>query len=202
MRRPERIPIVMRLLKNPLIFYHYFQCKGLEFFQFQKRYEDLFFLWTQYPDLRFGQLLISEGVVEDESYAWNREESNWLVDKGYIKPEDIYMWGTYGKNGKEKIQNWYNNKPVIGVPLSIEELIADPDLRDLEEIEIYAHRYSRWLKQYPDPQYKFLKDLETNHIENILITEKPAHKQILERLLKERYEQEDKEKERETKENS
>ncbi|KKN58018.1 hypothetical protein LCGC14_0556760 [marine sediment metagenome] len=32
-------------------------------------------LWNEHPDLRFGQLLINLGIVDDSLRVWNNEDS-------------------------------------------------------------------------------------------------------------------------------
>lgn len=58
--------------------------------------------WTKYPDLRLVQVLINLNIIYDCKYFI--EETDYLLDCKYIKPEDILFWGTYGKDGNSPIK--------------------------------------------------------------------------------------------------
>lgn len=98
MRRPERIPIIVGLFKKyPSL---------LETMLEQELPEDILSdelveKWTQEPDQRLGQLLINEGLINDDLGNWNIEEDNWLIKNAILEVEDIKFWGNnYGKDMK------------------------------------------------------------------------------------------------------
>ena len=56
--------------------------------------------WKKNPDLRFGQLLITTGIVSDDIKTWNAEMSDYPIPFEVLRT--IQSWGTYGKNNKYK----------------------------------------------------------------------------------------------------
>jgi len=56
--------------------------------------------WKQSPDLRFGQLLINKGLVEDSLGTWNAEISDYLIPHEIMRK--IQTWGTLGKDRKSE----------------------------------------------------------------------------------------------------
>ena len=51
--------------------------------------------WLESPDLRFGQLLINEGIVSDDIRTWSAELSAYPLPHEFMRV--IQTWGTYGK---------------------------------------------------------------------------------------------------------
>lgn len=56
--------------------------------------------WEAYPDLRFGQLLINEGIIADDVHTWNAEMMDYTIPQKAMR--EIQTWGTYGKEGGGK----------------------------------------------------------------------------------------------------
>lgn len=186
MRRKERIPKIMRLLKSKHIFYSFTETDSdyFTYYDFSKKYEELFLYWVENPDLRCGQMLINKGIIPNNKSVWEREDDQWFVKHGCIEPEDIYLWGTYGIDGKQIFQDWYSEKPVLGVPLTDVEKWTYPDLVGEPDHEIYAIRREWWKQRMPKPEYKFIADLEPDHIEKILEIEKVAYRPTFNKVLK------------------
>ena len=92
MRRPERIPIVLANIDWEKFLTIADEkpsddtLKGV-FENLPKIKEE----WTEYPDLRLGQLLINMKLSPDE--LWNLEEDHWMVETGQIDAKDIMFWG-------------------------------------------------------------------------------------------------------------
>lgn len=174
MRRKERIWKIMKFFKNNKKAFNEINNikKGNYHKVFLDNYEELFYKFLNYPDYRFSQLLINEGIVPDNG-NWNREESQWVVEKGYMKPEEILLWGVRGKSEEvdEIYKKWYESKPVFEAPISVVETWLYPSLQTMSDLDVYAWRYSKWLDSQPKPTYKFICDLETEHISAILSTQ-------------------------------
>ncbi len=65
--------------------------------------------WKEYPDLRFGQLLINERIVPDIMKMWAVEECDWIA-RTYPKwASKVLFWGSFGKNKDRP----YIQKPII-----------------------------------------------------------------------------------------
>lgn len=61
--------------------------------------------WLKHPDMRFGQLLINLGLVEDGIRTWNLELTDYGLTHEYIR--GIQTWGTNGKGGREDYKELY-----------------------------------------------------------------------------------------------
>lgn len=148
---------------------------------FEDRYEELFVLWCNHPQLRFGQLLINESVVPDGQH-WHVEEYKWVVEKKWMKPEVIYLWGSLPLDYNDAIDEWLSQKPKFNAPIEKYENFL---YKDMKPIDIYAEKYRKWREKRPDYTYNFLEDLEKSHIENILKNCQPSneYKEAFERLL-------------------
>lgn len=109
MPRPkERIPIVLKHID----WLHYLDYIGSDELienvtknkTFLKKY------WLNNPDLRLTQVLINLDLIENiNGFKYYIEEVDYLIENGFVKPEDIYLWGTYGKDG---------NQPLKYIPIS------------------------------------------------------------------------------------
>lgn len=190
MRRPERVPKLMKFFKNNKKVFNEINNikKGNYHKVFLDNYEELFYKWMLEPDQRFTQLLINEGVVPDNG-NWSREESFWLIQNKYLKPEELTLWGTKGLDAGEKYKKWMEDKPIHGTPLSNIETWLYPKAQLMDENEIYAWRWSSWRKQEPITEYRFIEDLTTIHIENILATQPQIsdyYRKIFESVLTQR----------------
>lgn len=187
MRKPERIPKIMKFFKNNKKAFNEINNikKGNYHKMFLDRYEELFYKWINYPDLRFTQLLINEGIVPDNG-NWSKEESYWLIDKEYFKKKELYLWGSFGKNGEELMKQWEDKKPIFQSPITLVESYLYPKLNIMSSEDIYGWRYYNWMTDKPTHTYIFLEDLETEHIRNILLIDKVAYRDVLEEILKER----------------
>lgn len=123
MKPKERIPIFLNLLNWEKLSKRWDLPKNLEsFLKGHLKQDNLLEYWQDNPDQRFGQMLINQGILQDNLRIWIDEEIDILKDQG-INPRDFLLWGsTY-----------------------------DKDKNLLDEVK-----------------YRLIKDLETNHIENIL----------------------------------
>jgi hypothetical protein len=103
MRNKKRIPICLELFLNKEILLKFLNGpREYELHQIYGNYNIINSFWLKNPDLRFGQLLINLGLAEDGHY-WFTEETDWLVNNGYCKLEDINFWGVnFFKNGKQR----------------------------------------------------------------------------------------------------
>ena len=192
MRNKKRIPVVMRIFKYNSIAFYNFLAIGDDLIAIKYRsrfidaFEDIFYEWMEEPDQRFGQLLINMGVIPDLLGVWDIEESDWLVKNKYVQPEDIYTWGTFGIEGEDKMLKWASEKPKFNAPLDSIELMVYPEAKKWKNYELYAWRWRNWADRKPKPEYRFIKNLDTGHIENILAIKNIGHKDVFEKVLKQR----------------
>jgi hypothetical protein len=107
MRNPKRIPICLNLLLNDDIlkkFLNTFSNKLLD--NVMENCDEIKKTWLKHPDARFGQLLCYLRLIPNmdiENHIWNIEESDWLINNGYCKIEDVKFWGVlYYKNGNKR----------------------------------------------------------------------------------------------------
>ena len=98
------------------------------------------------------------------------------------------LWGVRGLDAKEKYQEWMNTKPKLNDPLDfVEKTIYHYD--KLKNYEVYARRYYTFLQREPKVGYKFLNELDSNHISAILETQtqiSPTLRQTFQKILDER----------------
>jgi len=142
MRRPERIPIILELLKDninkKLILEYFFKPQEEEQMKLHESYNDIDFHvqrwaenfdvfstdWQLTPDLRLTQALVNSGILPNYPGFWYfKEDQSLMIDCNLLEPRDIYFWG----------QNY------------------DKDLNRLSE--------TKWV---------LIKDMSTKHIESIL----------------------------------
>ncbi len=180
MRSKKRIPIVMKFFKNNKEAFKEFA--GDYHRNFLDNYEEIFYEWVEYQDYRFGQLLINLQIIPD-GRAWNIEESDWLIEKEYIQPEEIITWGTYGLDGEERMKKWVEAKPKFKEPLDLIDKWLYPGIEKQKNYEVYARRYNTWMNTKPQPEYRFIKDLDADHISNILAIPKIAYRKVFEKVL-------------------
>ena len=101
MRQPKRIPICLKLFRRKHIFLRFYDDEP-SYRLFFKNYRQIKKYWERYPMLRFGQLLINDGYIDDGP-QWNIEEDDWLVSNGFVKIEDIKHWGSNYSNEGERL---------------------------------------------------------------------------------------------------
>lgn len=84
----------------------------------------------------------------------------------------MLTWGTYGK---DVYQQWFKEKPELGLE---------------DTIEGYALKYNLWLANKPVKTTKRLIDLSTEHLLNILIggyvQDSPIYTMVIEYIIKSR----------------
>jgi len=112
MRRPERIKIILELLKDDsnkkIILDYYFKPEqGAQLklhepsndndFHVRKwieNFEEFLTIWYFYPDLRLSQVLINSGILPNYPGSWLYiEDEKVMVDCNLLEPRDIYFWG-------------------------------------------------------------------------------------------------------------
>lgn len=59
-------------------------------------------IWLNHPDLRFGQMLINEGIVSDDIRTWNLELCDYNIPHEVAR--GIHTWGTRGKDLMDKMK--------------------------------------------------------------------------------------------------
>lgn len=59
--------------------------------------------WEQEPDLRFGQMLINIGCLQDKLRIWNDEENDILEDQNVPKREYL-LWGSIYDKGHRPLK--------------------------------------------------------------------------------------------------
>ena len=170
-RVKERLPAVYKFfLNNKDKFNQFFGLVGDQAHQvFKDRFVDLLYKHIEYPDLRFSQHLYNSGVVPTDA-SYYKEEADWLIEQNLVKSEDLLTWGTYGANGDERLKTWEAEKPKLNAPLTIVEKVYG-GFTGLKNYEVYGKRYEIWNKNKPVATPVLLKDLSTDHIKNILLTQ-------------------------------
>ena len=112
MRRPERIPIILDILKNDsnkkLILEYFFKPKEGEQIKLHEPYNDIDFHikrwsdnfemfstgWKLMPELRLTQALVNSGILPNYPGFWYlKEDEPLMVDCKLLEPRDIYFWG-------------------------------------------------------------------------------------------------------------
>jgi len=86
MRRKERIPEFLKLLNWEEF------CKTYAIPTATFITEEMVEYWLENYDMRFGQMLINQGVVADGLSLWVKEEEEFLEEQG-IATQDFLMWG-------------------------------------------------------------------------------------------------------------
>ena len=144
MRRPERIPIILDVLRTNenakfMILNHWFGVKPGTQLSFDSPFnhiETMLTGWTEYftefyqdwethTDLRMSQILVRLGIVPNFPGFWFMEEDDdIMIETNLLKPRDIKFWG----------QNYNKN-----------------------------------MEKLPETNWILLKDLSRDHIENILL---------------------------------
>lgn len=117
MRRPERLQKIYEYLKDNdkhLAGILNLDVDGKNFKKVKKsfhgHYDLLLKLHLEWPDLRFGQHLVTQGITPDLDGVFGREELRYLIDNKCFEPEELLLWGTYGKEGNEPIKYKFFNE--------------------------------------------------------------------------------------------
>lgn len=120
MRRPERIQIILAVLKDDAnkkkVLEHFFKPEEGAQIKLHEPIHDVDFhvklwsenfgafedIWTHYPDLRLTQVLVNSGILPNYPGSWYYiEDNNVMVDCKFLEPRDIYFWGkNYDKDMK------------------------------------------------------------------------------------------------------
>lgn len=140
MRRPERIPIILELLKDntnkKLILENFFKPKEGEQIKLYEPYNDIDFHvqrwsenfesfstgWNLIPDLRLTQALVNSGILPNYPGFWYfKEDEQLMIDCNLLEPRDIYFWGQNYDKGLNRLAqtNW-----VLIKDMSIEHIEA------------------------------------------------------------------------------
>lgn len=186
MRRIERIPIVMKYFRqNTKILAKYCEIKQKDAkLLIENHYEDIFYQWIQYPDLRLSQLLVNIELIPDKNGIFFKEEIDFLIEGEYIKKESITFWGTRGLGNEFK--EWLDKKPKLDDELEAWNISY---YKGFSKEEIFADKYHYWMLQKPEPIYKTLDSLDSSHISAILETQtqiSPTLRQTFQKILDER----------------
>lgn len=163
MRPMERIPIVMDLIvDNTVILKKWLKESGCEASEHNMNLVRnnswrIYRQWTNYPDLRLGQLLFNMGLTPDGHY--HTEAVDWLVTNKFLRRQDVTFWGTYGLkedefqktqekslNSKKKLEESYGEVPMLDFISNLESF------RNI----------------IPKKAYKPLSSLDTDHLQAIV----------------------------------
>lgn len=177
MRNKERIPIFLKLIEVEEIAEDWnFPLHDIEPHHYLKWY-------IEYPDMRFGQFLINEGVAADNVKLWNMEESDFL-DKQGVDPALYTLWGHIGNSKEESdrlIKEWQESYGKFGLNDSDlgqcskfvrERIEAMDEGRNLSSISKDNQRkltaFYAWNQSAPKPIYSPVRSLSTEHIKAVL----------------------------------
>ena len=107
-RIKERIPIILNKI-NWFDFIQYLDCfdnpqeianKCIA----EKKIIEEF--WMDNPDLRLTQVLVVKDIVSNAFGTWYyKEEVDYMIKNKFVKPEELLFWGSYGKDGKSRIES-------------------------------------------------------------------------------------------------
>lgn len=193
MRPKQRLPAIYKFFKlNKAKFNEFLGLNNNQVVEHQRfiaHYEELFYQHIQYPDLRFGQHMYNNGIVLTDG-GYYKEEGAWLIGNNLVKPEEVVTWGTWGLQIQERMEAWKATAPKLNAPVTEFEK-AYFGYANLKNYEVYARRYEIWQAQKPKKEYKLLKDLDSDHIRAILLTEThlpEVYRKGLEEILKSREE--------------
>jgi hypothetical protein len=134
MRRPERIPIFLKLVDWLKLSERWNLEKSLAYMpRIARTY------WIQNSDQRVGQVLINLNLIPDSLQRWNDEEEWILRDQG-IDPREFTFWGNnYDKDMNQLSKTKWN----LIKDMSIEHIQAilngnwaRGSMKDLFEIEL------------------------------------------------------------------
>jgi hypothetical protein len=106
MRPKERIPVVLDNI-NWEDFIGYLGFDNFKDIAIECKYhiEKIKAYWEADPDLRLVQVLTILNIIPNVPGMWfYLEESEYLLEKKLVKPEEILFWGTYGKDGKQSFK--------------------------------------------------------------------------------------------------
>lgn len=129
MRRPERIPIFLKLIDGlvGLTFQDIFKFDIDNNHEYVESYynneTEVEKYWLENPDLRFSQVLVGCEIIPNVPGFWYYIEENEILEQLGIEPREYLLWGQ----------------------------VFDNDMNRL-----------------PEPIYRPIKDLETDHIKAIL----------------------------------
>ena len=112
MRIEDRIPIVLKLIKNnKYSFIKYLLSKtGLENYKelipeilerLEQNWDKAEELYRKNPDLRITQVLVNTNIFPNfQGFWYYKEDDDLMIESGLCEPRDIYFWGVnYDKNG-------------------------------------------------------------------------------------------------------
>jgi hypothetical protein len=117
MRLIERIPIFLKLvdldkLTEKWVLSDYEGQEITPLKELIKAYEQendttLQEVWENYPDMRFGQLLINLGIIYDNFRIWNLEDEEILNNQG-VEEREYTLWGSvFDKQGRKRLETLY-----------------------------------------------------------------------------------------------
>lgn len=97
MRCKERLPIVYNIFKdNKELFFKFIEIRSDQYyFLFKAEFDDLLEEHIKLNDLRFGQYLINEGIIPDNS-SWYKEEVDFLIKKVLLNTKKYIFGGQEG----------------------------------------------------------------------------------------------------------
>ena len=165
MRRPERIPIILELLKddsNKLkVLEKFFKPKegsqleiGMPYFEIDniikrwiKMFEKFSVFWKLTPDLRLSQALVNCGILHNYIGFWYYlEDETTMISANILKPRDIYFWGqNYDKDLNKLSQtNWVLIKDMSKD--HIEAILKDVKDEKIKVAEKYIEYFNNELK--------------------------------------------------------
>ena len=106
MRIPERIPIIMEVLKDHDKLVNVLSTYGEEHIQYLPHVVDKLDIienvWKQNPDYRLSQVLVYQNAIPNIPGMWfYKEDEDIMIESGCLEERDIYFWGKrYTKDGK------------------------------------------------------------------------------------------------------
>ena len=158
MRAKERIPIILDLLENNYMDFLIDTGIGEEnrgqlidlYFVKRKEIEEF---WMENPDLRLTQVFVNLDIIPNVAGFWYyKEETDYVVEKGWCKFEDIHFWGVnFSKDGKR-------------LPQTIFKKLSDLDIDHV--INILKFFDEKSLRTKMNPKYlQYFEKLEKEKLE-------------------------------------
>lgn len=72
--------------------------------KFEHHYNTFKTYWKDNPDLRITQVCVNLGIIDNIPGAWYYTEDYELMKSFGFADRDVFLWGTFGKSGKEPLK--------------------------------------------------------------------------------------------------
>ena len=106
----------------------------------------------------------------DHQYAKDNWE-HYILDENSTVEEyrDKLLWGSYGIDelGNSLLDIWAEKQPQVAKDYQRNKFLGGPRIDQVLNEEEYKE-YNNWMDEYPKKEYLLMKDMDSNHIVQIL----------------------------------